>query len=259
MPNTRRMIAGLLVVCACAIGPSQLSWGVRTIELPVPTDPTISFRIWFKVGSQNDPVGKEGLASLTAAMISDAGTVRNSYDQTLKKLYPMAASYGAEVDKEMTVITGRVHRDYVNAFTALLTEAILHPAFTAEDFQRHKTNVTNYLDKTLRYSNDEAFGKEMLYDAIFANTPYGHPDEGLPASVKFITLYNVKNFYHTHYTAGNVVIGLGGNFDPSLASNLTAALGALPPGAPAAVAKPSPKPPHGIEAVLVEKETKSTA
>jgi len=118
--------------------------GVDTIEMPVPTDPTISFRIWFKVGSQNDPAGKEGLASLTAAMISDASTIRDPYDQILKKLYPMAASYGANVDKEMTVITGRVHRDNVSAFVDLLTEAILHPAFTQEDFQRQKTDVTNY-------------------------------------------------------------------------------------------------------------------
>jgi zinc protease len=259
MPSKKKTIARLLVACVCAIGWSQMSWGVGTIELPVPTDPTITFRIWFKVGSQNDPAGKEGLASLTAAMISNAGTMRDSYDQILKKLYPMAASYGAGVDKEMTVITGRVHRDNVNAFTDLLTEAILHPAFTAEDFQRHKTNVTNYLDKTLRYSNDEAFGKEMLYDAIFANTPYGHPDAGLPGSVRSITLDDVKNFYHTHYTAGNVVIGIGGNFDPSLVNRLKSALDALPPGVPAAVAKSSPKPPDGIEAVLVDKETKSTA
>ena len=259
MPSKRKIIVGLLVACACAIGWSQLSWGVDTIEMPVPTDPTISFRIWFKVGSQNDPAGKEGLASLTAAMISDASTMRDPYDQILKKLYPMAASYGAHVDKEMTVITGRVHRDNVSAFVDLLTEAILHPAFTQEDFQRQKTDVTNYLDKTLRYSNDEAFGKEILYDAIFANTPYGHPDEGLPASVRSITLDDVKNFYRTHYTAGNVVIGIGGDFDTALVSRLTSALSTLPPGAPAAVAKPSPKMPDGIEAVLVEKETKSTA
>ena len=44
----------------------------KPVLLPVKNDPTISFRIWFKVGSQNDPVGKEGLASITAAMLSDA-------------------------------------------------------------------------------------------------------------------------------------------------------------------------------------------
>jgi len=98
-----------------------------------------------------------------------------------------------------------------------------------------------------------------LYDAIFCEHTVRHPDEGLPASVRSITLDDVKNFYRTHYTAGNVVIGIGGDFDTALVSRLTSALSTLPPGAPAAVAKPSPKMPDGIEAVLVEKETKSTA
>jgi len=253
------MIARLLVACACVFSWSQLSWGIGTVELPVPSDPTVSFKIWFKVGSQDDPAGKEGLAALTAAMVSDASTLQNSYDKILEKLYPMATGYGASVDKEMTVISGRVHRDHLNAYVKLLSEAILQPAFTAEDFQRHQTNVLNYLDKTLRYSNDEALGKEMLYDAIFANTPYGHPEDGLPASVRSITLDDVKSFYRTHYTAGNVVIGIGGGYDSALVGRLKSELNALPAGAPAPVAKPAPRPPEGIEAVLVDKETQSTA
>ncbi|MBI5867332.1 MAG: insulinase family protein, partial [candidate division Zixibacteria bacterium] len=179
--------------------------------------------------------------------------------QILKKLYPMAAGYGASVDKEMTIISGRVHKDNVNAFTDLLLDAILHPSFSADDFKRHQTDVINYLDKTLRYSNDEAFGKEMLYDNMFAGTPYGHPDEGLPASVRSITLDDVKNFYKANFTAGNVVVGIGGAFDAALVTRLTTALGTLPPGAPAAVAKPTPKMPVGKEVVLVDKDVKSTA
>lgn len=253
------VITRLLMVCACAVGWSQLSWGVGTIEVSVPTDPTVSFRIWFKVGSQDDPAGKEGLASLTAAMLSDGATLQNSYDQILKKLYPMAASYGADVDKEMTMISGRAHKDHVTAFVNLMEDAILHPAFKDDDFQRHKTNTLNYLEKSIHYSNDEAFGKEMLYCSLFANTPYGHPDAGLLESVKSITLDDVKNFYHTHYTAGNVVVGIGGGFDAALVSKLKTDLGTLPPGAPPAVAKPSPKPPDGIDVVLVDKDARSTA
>lgn len=259
MRRRQTTFAGLLLAFACVIGWSQLSWGVGTIELPVPSDPTISFKIWFKVGSQNDPAGKEGLAGMTAAMLSDGGTTSNSYDQILKKLYPMAAGYGASVDKEMTIVSGRVHKDHVNAYVGLLLDAILHPAFAPEDFQRHQASVLNYLDKTLRYSNDEAFGKEMLYDNMFAGTPYGHPDDGLPASVRSITLDDVKNFYKTNFTSGNVVVGIGGAFDAAMVQRLTSALETLPPGAPAAVAKPSLKMPVGKEVVLVEKDAKSTA
>ena len=259
MRGRMKVIARLIAAGACTIAYCQLAWGIGTVELPVPSDPTVSFRIWFKVGSQDDPAGKEGLAALTADMVGDASTLQNSYDQILKKLYPMAAAYWASVDKEMTVIAGRVHRDHLNAYVDLLLQAITQPAFTAEDFQRHQTNVINYLDKALRYSNDEALGKEVLYAALFANSSYGHPEAGLLASVRSITLEDVKEFYRTHYTAGNVVIGIGGGYDPVLVDRLKTALSALPPGAPLPVAKPALPPLEGIKVVLVDKETQSTA
>ncbi len=44
------------------------------VLLPVAADPTVSFRILFNVGSQNDPPGKEGLAALTAEVIARGST-----------------------------------------------------------------------------------------------------------------------------------------------------------------------------------------
>ncbi len=240
-------------------GMAQLSWGISTVQLPVPTDPTVSFRILFNVGSQDDPAGKEGLADLTASMITDAATKENSYDQILAKLYPMAAGYSSSVDKEMTVISGRVHKDNLDGYLTLLTQALTQPAFNDADFQRLKTNTLNYLDRTLKYSNDEAFAKEIMYDAIYAGTPYGHPTTGLPASVKGITLDDVKSFYATHYTAANVVIGVGGSVNPSLVDRLNKELSTLSAQAPTPAAPVTPKPLSGISAVIVDKETQSTA
>ena len=78
----------------------------NVVLLPVASDPTISFRLWFRVGSQNDPPGKEGLAALTAAMLTEASTEQNPYDRILELLYPMAAGYSSSVTAEMTVISG---------------------------------------------------------------------------------------------------------------------------------------------------------
>jgi zinc protease len=254
MKKTTIALAALSVLAL-----TPLAWAMTTVELPVPTDPTVSFRIMIKTGSQNDPAGKEGVAALTANMISDGSTTNNSYDAILKKLYPMSAGYGASVDKEITVVTGRVHKDHLDAYVSLLVDAIVRPAFTEADFERHKTNTLNYLDRTLRYSNDEAFGKEMLYGALFAGTPYEHPTSGLPASVRSITLDDVKAFYKSQYTTDNIVIGLGGGFDAALVDRLKKELSALPAGAPAPVAKATPRMPVGKEVVLVDKETQSTA
>ena len=147
------------------------STGIKTVQLPVTDDPTISFRIWFKVGSQNDPEGKEGLAAVTANMLVEGSTTENSYEQILEKMYPLASGYGATIDKEMTIITGRIHKDNLEPYFTLFKDTILSPAFKQEDFDRLKSNTLNYLERTLRYANDEAFGKEALYGIIFKDTP----------------------------------------------------------------------------------------
>jgi zinc protease len=257
--NKLSALVGVAIFCSLLLIGCQSSRGIKMVLLEVPSDPTISLAVWFKVGSQNDPTGKEGLAALTAAMLTEGSTQHNSYDQILEQLYPMAAGYGSSVDKEMTVINGRIHKDNLEKYYALFTQAILNPAFKAEDFERIKSNTINYLEKTLRYANDEAFGKEVLYQTIFANTPYGHPEAGLIESVNAITLDDVKNFYQTHFTRDNVVIGIGGGFDNSLVRRMEKSLASLPAGTPPAVEKPVPRPIEGRQVILVEKDTRSTA
>ena len=107
----------IVATLVCSLGASTTTMaGVsvkadNAVVLPVKNDPTICFRIWFKVGSQNDPAGKEGLSNITAAMLADASTLRNSYEQIIDKLYPLAAAYDATTSVEMTVMYGRVHKD----------------------------------------------------------------------------------------------------------------------------------------------------
>jgi zinc protease len=231
----------------------------NAVLLPVADDPTISFRIWFKVGSQNDFQGKEGLALLTANMLTDGGTKNNSYQQIVEKLYPMAASYSAVVDKEMTVIYGRVHKDNIDKFYTLFTDAILKPAFKEEDFNRIKSNMLNYLEKELRYSSDEELGKSALYNFIFSETSYGHITEGTIEGIKSISIDDIKNFYKKYFTCSNFVIGIGGGYDNSLPGKLAQDLQSLPNSNVVQSEKPKISKIEGYEFQLIEKDCDATA
>ncbi len=231
----------------------------QCVLLPVASDPTISFRILFHVGSQDDPKGKEGLAALTASMMTDAATTSNSYEQILDKLFPLAAGYDASPSVEMTVITGRIHRDNLSAYYPLFLDAILHPAFRQEDFDRLKNQALNYLENTLRYASDEELGKAVLYNTIFAGTTYGHITTGTIDGVKSITLDDIRSFYQSHFTRNRLVIGLGGGFAPELVTTLRKDLSVLPEsGAPIPPA-PEPKAIDGFHVTIVEKDAASTA
>jgi zinc protease len=259
----KTIILGMLCLVMLAVTPATFGGqhvsNDNLVLLPVENDPTVSFIIWFRVGAQNDPPGKAGLAAMTGSMLAEASTQKNSYEEILDKLYPLAASYDANTSVEMTVIRGRTHKDNLKEYYPLLMDAILLPAFEQEDLDRLKSQTLNYLENMLRYASDEELGKAVLYNSIFAGTRYGHITRGLIDDVKSITLDDVRTFYKEHYRRGNVVIGLGGGYDAKLVEQIRSDLAQLPAGTPKPVGKPGVKPLKGLHFVIVEKDAPATA
>jgi zinc protease len=223
------------------------------VLLNVPADPTISFSLQFAVGSQNDPPGKEGLAYLTGEMLADASTETRSLDEILTALYPLAAGYDIRVDVERTTLTGRVHRDNVDAFVELFSDSFLRPAFEEDDFERVRSDAINAIENTLRYSSDEELGKAALNEAVFRGTRYAHLPLGTVAGLRSITLDDVRGFYRQHFTRANALLGLGGNFDQALVERMKAAVAQLPEGTPTEAPPIEPQPLEGRSVVLVDK------
>ena len=136
--------------------------------------PQIRVKLLFDAGSADDPAGKAGFAALSARMISAAGSRAMTLEAINKALYPVAGSFGAQVDKEMTTFTGSIHRDNWNRFVGVSLPMLLDPGFREEDFKRNKDQLLNGLTEDLRANNEEELGKERLQTNIFAGTPYAH-------------------------------------------------------------------------------------
>ena len=252
-------LAAVLAMSGAPAAATQTVDAPRVIELREAGSPFIAFNIWVRSGSASDPEGKEGLASMTAALMAGGATKQDPVETILKKLYPMAAGYDAQVDKEMTVFTGRVHRDNLDEYYALFRNALLEPAFTEEDFNRIKSQRLNALERGRRYSRDEELSKQLLYAMAYEGTPYEHPEEGYVSSVRSITLDDVKAFYRTHYVRNNIVTGIGGGYPAEFAARLRADVDTLPEGSVARVPEPAPKKPEGVKVLIVEKDTEASS
>ncbi len=232
----------------------------RLIMLEEPESPFIAFNVWVRSGSQNDPAGKEGLAALTASLLSDGATVDRSYQEILEALYPMAAGYGTSVDKEMTTFTGRIHEDNLEAYYDLFRAAILEPAFNPEDFERIKSQTLNALERSRRYSRDEELSKELLFSMAYQGTSYEHPEDGYVQSVKSITLDDVRSFYRDNYVRDNVVVGVGGGYPAGFPVRVRTDFDrSLPAGTAPELPAPEPTMPDGMKVLIVEKQTDASA
>jgi zinc protease len=235
---------------------------------PVPTknvllpnrSPLVSFRILFMTGSASDPNGKEGVASLTAAMLAEGGTRTQTYSQITEAMYPMATSFSWQVDKEMTVFSGTTHIDNLNKYYTLVREMLLDPGFRADDFKRLKTDAINYLKVSLRGGNDEELGKEVLYNMIYpAMHPYGHQNRGDVSSLESLTIADVRAFYKKNFTQANLVVGLAGGYPAAFPKRLETDFARLPKGVAATATVAAPAFAPGMKIEMVERETRSTA
>ena len=222
--------------------------------------PLVSFRILFMTGAAADPKGKEGLASLTAALLAEGGTRTKTYAEITDAMYPMATSFSWQVDKEMTVFSGTTHVDNLDKYYALIREMLLDPGFREDDFARLKEDAINYLKNSLRGGNDEELGKEVLYTMIYpASHPYGHQNTGAVSTIEKLTLKDVRDFYQSNYTRANLVVGLAGGYPAGFSNKVQTDFAKLPPGRPAATKIPTPAQTPGTKIQIVERETRSTA
>ena len=221
--------------------------------------PLISFRFLFNTGAASDPKGKEGIAALTAAMLAQGGTRTMNYNQIVELLYPMASSFGWQIDKEMTAFGGATHIDNLVKYYGLINQMLLDPGFREEDFTRLKTDAINFLKVSLREGNDEELGKEYLYNIIYDGHPYEHHNMGTISSLQKLTLDDVRAFYKENYTQANLVIGLAGGYPPDLPGKIASDFAKLPAGQAHVMKFDTPKLAPGLKISLVKRETRATA
>jgi zinc protease len=232
---------------------------IRVVRLPSPSSPLVTIRLVFQVGAADDDPGKEGLASLTAAMLGEGGTLKRTWSEVLDALYPMAADIHYYGDKDAFVFVGTVHRDNLEAFASLLAEQILTPRFSAEDFTRLKHDALDAVTKTLRGNDDEDLGKQALATVLFPGHPYGHPTSGTVAGLAAITLDDVKRFYVEHFTGDHLILGVEGGYPTSFPETYAARLSALPAQGKARAPLPPPPSRKGLEFLFVEKPSHGNA
>lgn len=245
-------LSSLVAVLLLATGIAAFAQDV--VELKQPLSNKIIIKLMFRNGSVTDPAGKAGLTAVTASTLTEGGTKTMTNQQIQKFIYPMAASYYSQVDKEVSIFTFAVHKDFLDKFYPVIKGLVLTPSFTGEDFNRVKSNQLNYVDQVIRASSDEDYSKLALEDLLFRGTNYQHMVDGNTAGVSSLTIEDVKNHYKNFFTKNNVTIGIAGNYSAAFLAKLKADINKLPDTKPELPAPAVAKWPEGIHVEIISKK-----
>ncbi|QMW15207.1 insulinase family protein [Pseudoalteromonas sp. MT33b] len=223
------------------------------------SSPLVDVNWLFNTGAAADPAGKKGVAALTAAMLAKGGSETMSYKDIQKALYPLAGSFGYQIDKEMISLRGRVHKDNAAQWYALVSEQLLNPGFREDDFKRLKKELIDSIKAGLKASNDEELGKEVLYHQLYKGHPYESYNYGDLSDLEALTLDDVKAFYDKQFTQSKLTVGLIGAIPSDVKSAMLKDLTSLPEGKESRLVIPDAPALSGHHATIVEKSAQSTA
>jgi zinc protease len=176
--------------------------------------PLVAVRVVVDAAPVLDPAGKEGVAALTAAMLSEGTTTR-----TADQLAEAFADMGNGVTPNgFTSLTTNV-----DSSLALLADMLLHPAFPAASLERlRQNNLANI--KRLK-DNPQYLARRVETNVLWGA---GHPYERTVSeqSLTAITRDDLVAFHGRYYRPQNVKFVVSGDITPAVAqARLEAAFG----------------------------------
>ena len=252
---------GLLALAAPDAGAAALRLPpVRKVTLPngltvfvMPTHrvPLVDFRLVARAGSVNDPAGKEGLAGLTADLLTQGAGKR-----TAKQLAEEIAFVGGTLDanaaaEQLTVTCNVLKKDYATGLE-LFRDVIVSPTFPAEEFARRKAETLG--DLASQKDDPSSVADRALGPFLMGGNPLGHPVEGWEKTVTTLTRADVVAFQKQFLTPANSMLAVVGDVDPDqVVASLQTAFAAWKGGAAATAAYGSPAAVSGRQLVIVSK------
>lgn len=221
--------------------------------------PLIDINLLFFTGVAAEPEGKKGVAALTASLLTQGGSTSKAFKEIKQQLYPLAGSFNAQIDKEMMSFTGRVHKDNVDKWYALISDQLLNPGWRDEDFKRLKKELIDGLKSGLKASNDEELGKEVLYHKLYQGHAYQSFNGGDLSDIDALTIDDVKAFYQSQLTQAKLRLGITGDVPKTIKAQILSDFATLPAGDESKLSIAKAPTLKGHHATIVEKNATSTA
>jgi predicted Zn-dependent peptidase len=262
MPRCRYLALPMALFFAAAAANAQsihlpahekvvLKNGLTVLLLEKRGVPMINLAAMVKTGAAADPIGQEGLASVTAGLLRKGSKTRTA-QQFAEELDFIGASFGADASADSTSISAEFLTKDLTRGMELFSDAVLHPTFPQEE-----------VDKLLAQSLDGVKGAKdepqqvlglYYYGYLYGSRPYGRPDGGDEISLKKIQRDAIVKFHDTYYAPGNTILAVAGEFNSAeMKKKLEEVLGAWPAKNVPAVAVPPTPQAKGKRLLLIDK------
>ena len=187
---------------------SVLSNGMVLLTSEQKSLPIVSIEMLIDAGSRYDNINEEGLANLTARLLT-YGTKRRGALQISETLDFIGASLSASSGDDLASVSLTILKKDLPTGLELLAEVLTSSTFPQEEIDRQKQSIIASIKA--REDSPGDIAQKRFAAALFPQSPYGRPVEGTETSVRAITQASLREFYQRHYRPNRAIIAVVGD------------------------------------------------
>jgi zinc protease len=193
--------------------------------------PMVSIELLIDAGSRHDGPKQEGLANLTARLLT-YGTQRRTALQISETLDFIGAGLSAGCGEDLATVSMTVLKKDLGTGLELLAEVLTLSTFPQEEIDRQKQSIIASIKAREESPGDIA--QRRLAAALYPQSPYGRPVEGNEASVNGLEQQSLRAFYERYYRPNRTILSVVGDIShQEIARALDEAFRSWPKGEPA--------------------------
>ena len=210
-----------------AVQATVLDNGLRVLLLEDHRSPIVSFQVWYRVGSRNEPRGGTGLAHFLEHMMFK-GTPSYPRGQFAELVERNGGRNNAFTTQDVTSYFVNIAADRLDLVLDLEADRMRNLLFDPKDVDAERQVVIE--ERRTRTEDDPGgFLGEAVGAIAFKAHPYGQPIVGWMEDLTRITPAELRAFYDAYYVPGNAIIAAAGDFKaPELLDKIKRRFGALP-------------------------------
>jgi zinc protease len=190
----------------------QLSSGLTVMGLEYHKLPLAHITLMIKRGSERDPQGKEGLADLTAEMVT-LGTEARDSQQLALAMERLGAHYSARSGWDASSLEVFGLSEDFSPLMDLMGDMLLRPTFPQKELQQSLQRRISLLIQ--QRDQAEIIAAEIIVQRLLENTPYAHPTYGTIPSLGGVAADDPPSFYHRYYSPEEAVLLVIGDLTPA--------------------------------------------
>jgi len=222
--------------------------GLQLVVVERHEQPVISVSLAFRAGGIYDQAGKEGLAELTAELLSK-GTDTRTAEQIAATIEGVGGSLSASAGPDFLTISVDALSDQAGLVFDLLGDVTLHSTFPEGELELARTRALSAL--ALQLSQPGAVAQRFFGGEVYGRNPYGR--SATRESYQAVTRDDVIQFAHARLrpSGGGALLVVAGDVTEAQARDLAAKV--FPDwhgAAPASPALPAP-PTRAATAILL--------